>query len=215
MDNLRKHFIATSCALLTVTMLASAQISLAQKAIPGGTTNYDALTSPKPFASGVTGLGAISSFSVSTTVWKPEGHTESAIAYSYLWKHVKDGDVTLNITWRGPRLPEALGKTVNAILAQKPHVLTAAETRALGNVMRYSNGFEFSSVETKNLGGARVIAVSGTHKGWELHEDAIFVKSSDDGQVFQKVSFSAPPKKYAEFKRDGLAALNGLRLVHH
>lgn len=221
MDLLSHYLIRLSCcALLFAVMMSFQQIASAQKNIPGGKTHQDALSSPKPFASGVKKLGAITSFAVSTSVWKAEGHGEGPIAYSYLWSYIKDSDVTLNISWRGPRLSEAVGKSASAILAQQPHKLTAAEIRALGNVMRYANGFNFITAQTKNLGGARVIAVSGTHSKWgtdhsALHEDAVFIKSSDDGQVFQKVSVTGPSSRYGEYKKDAMSALNGLHLVSH
>lgn len=175
---------------------------------------------------GIKDFKAIKEFTIPPHWEGGSGHRISHDAYEYRWNREGEKYVELKVRVVTRPLSDGVRQKFRAVLATKPHRLTAAEISSVEAALRPADsaqGFraqsgapelEIDTAETKDIDGVRVLCfVSGLGGFRGTPQEVVLIPQDESLTTFQEVLYAAGSKdNFKTFRKEGQGALSSLRL---
>lgn len=207
-------FVAAIMLVTSALVLDSSPSALAKGRAPKGGRVEQIKPGDTSLDGGISGVGAVIGFALPPK-WKCVSHTERAYGYQYTWRKVGADEAAVRLSWDGHKLSEEEAAAVRSVLAKPPHKLSAQETSLVGSLLEHRaspRSFAISAVQTMTVDGTQVLSVTGKDLRSNQMEDTIFIDSGLKGQIFQKLTYSAPPGPYKTYLKEFRQVIATLRL---
>lgn len=110
--------------------------------------------------------------------------------------------VRLSFYCRGVELDRDAGSRFQEILAEHPHILSAAEIKSVSEVLRHqadARSFRIQMVWTAELNGKTILITAGHWCQYNQSAYTIYIDACGNGCSVQEIYFTAPPPEYARY----------------
>lgn len=160
-------------------------------------------TMPRTAGKIITNIGTISSIEL------PNDWEEGVSEYNRLGQSVclefhpaNDPAVRYFFFYRGLPVDPLDGQNFTEILRLPPHVLSVEELEKIKPLLRgkeNSNDFEILSMQSADLNGVRIIALTGIYIEDQKPMMSIFINGGLDGRIVQEIEYQAPMNSYVNY----------------
>jgi hypothetical protein len=158
---------------------------------------------PAPSGQVVHNIGPINNITLPAD-WRPGRSKHRVLGQSAYEEYTppNDPDVCFFFFYRGLPLEPETARAFAAILRQPPHSLQPAEFESIKPVLRGKENrqqFEINGIQTQNLNGRVVLAITGLYKEDQKQMLSMLVDADGSGAVVEEIEFMAPKDKYAQY----------------